>query len=221
MRILLVEDDESLGDGMCVALKREGFIVDWLKDGVQAVHAIQEESFELVILELGLPRLDGMSVLASIREQAIDVSVLVLTARDAIDDRVRGLDAGADDYMVKPFDIVELVARIRAIARRAKGRAVSSLVYGGISVFPESQRVTFDGKDVLLTRREFVLLSELMGRPGHVFTRDALVQALYGWGEEIESNTLEVHIHHLRKKLYNDLIRTIRGIGYVIDQSVE
>ncbi len=218
MRILLVEDDQSLGDGMCIALRREGFVVDWLTDGVQALQAIEQESFDLVILDLGLPRMDGMSVLNKVRDKAIDIPILVLTARDAIEDRVSGLDAGADDYVVKPFDIVEIKARIRAIVRRSKGRAVTTISHGEIEVHPDSMRAVYQGQDVTLTRREFVLLQELISRPGHVFTRDAIVQSLYGWGEEVESNALEVHIHHLRKKFYSGLIRTIRGVGYVIEK---
>ncbi|MFD1383741.1 response regulator [Rhodanobacter aciditrophus] len=218
MRILLVEDDQSLGDGMCIALHREGFVVDWLTDGVQALQAIEQESFDLVILDLGLPRMDGMSVLNKVRDKAIDIPILVLTARDAIEDRVSGLDAGADDYVVKPFDIVEIKARIRAIVRRSKGRAVTTISHGEIEVHPDSMRAVYQGQDVSLTRREFVLLQELISRPGHVFTRDAIVQSLYGWGEEVESNALEVHIHHLRKKFYSGLIRTIRGVGYVIEK---
>ena len=221
MRILLVEDDQSLGDGMCVALRREGFVVDWLTDGVQALQAIEQEQFDLVILDLGLPRMDGMSVLSRVRDKAIDIPVLVLTARDSIEDRVNGLDAGADDYVVKPFDIIEIKARIRAIVRRSNGRAISTITHGDIEVHPDSMRVLYKGNDVTLTRREFVLLQELISRPGHVFTRDAIVQSLYGWGEEVESNALEVHIHHLRKKFYSGLIRTIRGVGYVIEKPSE
>ncbi|MGB2065583.1 MAG: response regulator, partial [Marinomonas gallaica] len=209
----MVEDDTSLGDGLCVALKREGFTADWLTDGLQAMQAVEQETFDLVILDLGLPRMDGMSILTKIREKAIAVPVLVLTARDGIDDRVGGLDAGADDYVVKPFDLVEIMARIRAIVRRSKGRAVSLITHNDIELSPDSMQVTYQGKGVTLTRREYVLLSELLSRPGHVFTRDALVQSLYGWGEEVESNALEVHIHHLRKKFYSELIRTIRGVG--------
>ncbi|SBT19022.1 Transcriptional regulatory protein QseB [Marinomonas gallaica] len=220
MRILVVEDDTSLGDGLCVALKREGFTADWLTDGLQAMQAVEQETFDLVILDLGLPRMDGMSILTKIREKAIAVPVLVLTARDGIDDRVGGLDAGADDYVVKPFDLVEIMARIRAIVRRSKGRAVSLITHNDIELSPDSMQVTYQGKGVTLTRREYVLLSELLSRPGHVFTRDALVQSLYGWGEEVESNALEVHIHHLRKKFYSELIRTIRGVGYVIEKPV-
>lgn len=218
MRILLVEDDLSLGDGLCVALRREGFTTDWLTDGVQALQAVAQEQFDLVILDLGLPRMDGITVLSKIREKSIDIPILVLTARDGIEDRVGGLNAGADDYVVKPFDLVEIIARIRAIVRRSKGRAVSVINHGDVELHPDSMQVKYQGQEVQLTRREFALLSELMSRPGHVYTRDALVQSLYGWGEEVESNALEVHVHHLRKKFYAELIRTIRGVGYVIEK---
>ncbi|WP_417552340.1 response regulator [Marinomonas fungiae] len=218
MRILLVEDDLSLGDGLCVALRREGFTADWLTDGVQALQAVAQEQFDLVILDLGLPRMDGITVLTKLREKSIDIPVLVLTARDGIEDRVGGLDAGADDYVVKPFDLVEIIARIRAIVRRSKGRAISVINHGEIELQPDSMQVKYKGQDVQLTRREFALLSELISRPSHVYTRDALVQSLYGWGEEVESNALEVHVHHLRKKFYSELIRTIRGVGYVIEK---
>lgn len=218
MRILLVEDDLALGDGLCVALRREGFTTDWLTDGIQALQAVEQEQFDLVILDLGLPRMDGITVLTKIREKAIDIPVLVLTARDGVEDRVGGLDAGADDYVVKPFDLVEIIARIRAIVRRSKGRAVSVITHGEVELHPDSMLVKYKGQEVPLTRREFALISELLSRPGHVYTRDALVQSLYGWGEEVESNALEVHVHHLRKKFYSELIRTIRGVGYVIEK---
>lgn len=218
MRILLVEDDLSLGDGLSIALKREGFVVDWLTDGVQAFQAIEQEHFDLLILDLGLPRMDGMSILKRIRDKSINCPVLVLTARDSLEDRVLGLDAGADDYVVKPFDVIEIIARIKAIVRRSNGRSVSVIKFGNVEINPDTMIVKYDDQVVNLTRREFVLISELLSRPGHVFTRDALVQSLYGWGEEVESNALEVHIHHLRKKLHSDLIRTIRGVGYVVEK---
>ncbi|SBS31205.1 Transcriptional regulatory protein QseB [Marinomonas aquimarina] len=220
MRILLVEDDLSLGDGLCIALRREGFTTDWLTDGVQALQAVTQEAFDLVILDLGLPRMDGISVLTKIREKNIDIPVLVLTARDGVEDRVGGLNAGADDYVVKPFDLVEVIARIRAIVRRSKGRAVSVIQHGDIALYPDEMQVQYKQQDIALTRREFALLSELISRPGHVCTRDALVQSLYGWGEEVESNALEVHVHHLRKKFFPELIRTIRGVGYVTEKPV-
>lgn len=219
MRVLLVEDDPSLGSGLQTALKPEGYTVDWLTDGVQALHALETESFDLVILDLGLPRLDGLSVLKQARAQGRSLPVLVLTARDAIQDRIDGLDSGADDYLIKPFDTTELKARIRALLRRSSGRSQSLISFQGIELDPASQQVSYQNKPVNLTRREYALLHEMINQPGHVFTRDILQQLLYGWDDDVESNALEVHIHHLRKKLFPSLIRTIRGIGYVVDKN--
>lgn len=218
MRVLLVEDDSGLGSGLQQALKPEGYTVDWLMDGVQALQALETDSFDLVILDLGLPRLDGVSVLKQARAQGMNTPVLILTARDAIQDRIDGLDSGADDYLIKPFDMTELKARIRALLRRSSGRAQPTINLRGIEIDPSSQQVLFDSKAVILTRREYTLLYEMMSQPGHVFTRDKLQQMLYGWDEDVESNAMEVHIHHLRKKLFPKLIRTLRGIGYVIDK---
>ncbi len=219
MRVLLVEDDPSLGSGLQTALKPEGYTVDWLTDGIQALHALETESFDLVILDLGLPRLDGLSVLKQARAQGKSLPVLVLTARDAIQDRIDGLDSGADDYLIKPFDTTELKARIRALLRRSSGRSQSLISFQGIELDPSSQQVSYQDKPVNLTRREYALLHEMINQPGHVFTRDILQQLLYGWDDDVESNALEVHIHHLRKKLFPGLIRTIRGIGYVVDKN--
>lgn len=218
MRVLLVEDDSGLGSGLQQALKPEGYTVDWLMDGVQALQALETDSFDLVILDLGLPRLDGVSVLKQARAQGMNTPVLILTARDAVQDRIDGLDSGADDYLIKPFDMTELKARIRALLRRSSGRAQPTINLRGIEIDPSSQQVLFDSKAVILTRREYTLLYEMMSQPGHVFTRDKLQQMLYGWDEDVESNAMEVHIHHLRKKLFPKLIRTLRGIGYVIDK---
>jgi len=221
MRILLVEDDLSLGEGMRMALKPEGYVVDWLTDGNQALHALLNETFDLVILDLGLPSLDGISVLKQARASDKNLPVIILTARDAIEDRISGLDAGADDYLVKPFDITELKARIRAQLRRNSGRTQSNLCYAGIEIDPSAKQVTFEGQAIALTRREYTLLHEMMSQPGHVFTRDTLQQLLYGWEDDVESNTLEVHVHHLRKKLFSKVIRTVRGIGYVLDKEIK
>lgn len=220
LRILVVEDDLSLADGLVTALKREGYTVDLLHDGIHALEALANEVFDLVVLDLGLPRLDGLAVLKQLRSNKNAVPVLILTARDALEDRVAGLDLGADDYLVKPFDVTELKARARALLRRSYGRAISEIHYKGLVLYPSSHKVTFQEKDVNLTRREYSLLHELVSQPGHVFTRDVLQQLMYGWGDDVESNALEVHIHHLRKKLFPELIRTIRGIGYVVDQEV-
>ncbi len=219
MRILLVEDDEALGEGIRVALKPEHYTVDWARDGASALHALTHEDFGLAILDLGLPRMDGLEVLRRLRAAANPIPVLVLTARDATADRIAGLDAGADDYLVKPFDVDELNARIRALLRRSENRAQPALHYRDVSLDPVAQQVSYRGQPVALQRKEFLLLHELLAQPGRVLTRDRLQQVLYGWDEEAESNALEVHIHHLRKKLFPELIRTVRGVGYLVDKA--
>lgn len=216
MRILLVEDDQMLGETLQSALEPQGYTVDWLRDGVQALHALTSQHIDLVILDLGLPRLDGMNVLTTARHKGITTPVLILTARDTITDKVKGLDAGADDYLLKPFDLAELNARLRALTRRANGRASSRITYGELILEPESQAVCYQGQALHLHRREFMLLHELLENTGKVLTRQQLEQSLYGWGEDIDSNALEVHIHHLRKKIYPELIKTVRGVGYII-----
>jgi two-component system response regulator QseB len=218
MRILLVEDDRALGEGIRTALRPEGYTVDWLQDGASALHALNHESFELAILDLGLPRLDGLEVPKRLRAAANPVPVLVLTARDATGDRIAGLDAGADDYLVKPFDVAELKARLRALLRRSFNRPEPVLEYRGILLDPVNQQVSYQGTPINLPRKEFVLLHELLAQPGRVLTRDRLQQVLYGWDEDVESNALEVHIHHLRKKFFPELIRTVRGVGYLVDK---
>lgn len=219
MRLLLVEDDPALGEGIRAALKPEGYTVDWLQDGLSAVHAIEQESFDLVILDLGLPRLDGLQVLKRVRSGKHPLPVLVLTARDATGDRIAGLDAGADDYLVKPFDVAELKARLRALLRRSFNRSEPLLEYRGIVLDPSSQLVTWQGQSLILPRKEFLLLHELLVQPGRVLTRDRLQQVLYGWDEDVESNALEVHVHHLRKKFFPELIRTVRGVGYMAEKA--
>lgn len=218
MRVLLVEDDLGLGSGLQQALKPEGYTVDWLTDGLQALQAVETDNFDLVVLDLGLPRLDGLSVLRQLRAQGNSLPVIILTARDAVQDRIDGLDNGADDYLIKPFEMTELKARIRALIRRSTGRAQPGICHRGVEIDPSSQQVLFEGNPVSLTRREYSLLYEMISQPGHVFTRDKLQQMLYGWDDDVESNAMEVHIHHLRKKLFPKLIRTLRGIGYVIDK---
>lgn len=220
MRILLVEDDPSLASGIRLALKPEHYTVDHLADGATALIALQgDEPFDAVVLDLGLPELDGMRVLEAVRRGGNRVPVLVLTARDAIDDRIAGLDAGADDYLVKPFEVAELKARLRALLRRSQGQASPVMECRGIRLDPASRQVSYYGEDVVLSRREFALLQELMGHPGRVFTRDTLTRLVYGWDEDVESNAIEVHVHHLRRKLFPGLIRTVRGIGYVMDRT--
>ena len=218
MRLLLIEDDVALGEGIHQALVREGYTVDWLQDGSSALHALLSETFDAVVLDLGLPRMDGLEVLRRLRDSGSNLPVLILTARDATEDRIAGLDAGADDYLVKPFDLAELKARLRALLRRSAGRARVVIEHAGICLDPSTQQVSYHGTPVPLTPKEYQLLHELLSPPGRVMTRDQLMQLLYGWNEEAESNTLEVHIHHLRKKLSSELIRTIRGVGYLVEE---
>ncbi len=218
MRLLLVEDDKALGEGLRLGLRQEGYTVDWLQDGASAVHALLSETFDLLVLDLGLPRLSGIQVLQQLRKSGSALPVLILTARDATEDRIAGLDAGADDYLIKPFDLDELKARLRALLRRSAGRAELRIEHAGVSLDPSSQQVTYQGKAVPMTPKEYLLLHELLSQPGKVLTRERLAQSLYGWDEEAESNTLEVHIHHLRKKLFNNLIRTVRGVGYLVEE---
>ncbi len=217
MRLLLVEDDVALGEGIHQALSREGYTVDWVKDGASALHALLSEVFDLAILDLGLPRLDGLAVLRRLRESGSALPVLILTARDATEDRIAGLDAGADDYLIKPFDLSELKARLRALLRRSAGRARVTIEHAGIRLDPTTQQVSYKDDPVALTPKEYQLLYELLSPPGRVMTRERLMQLLYGWNEEAESNTLEVHIHHLRKKFSSELIRTARGVGYLVE----
>lgn len=216
MRILVVEDNDLLGDGLVDALRDERETVDWVKDGSSALHALRTEPFDLVILDLGLPKLDGMQVLKQLRELQIQVPVLILTARDHLTDRISGLDAGADDYMIKPFDIEELLARVRALNRRYHGRSTPAIEAGMLRIIPETREVTYDGASIELSRREYALLLELARYQGKVLEKQKLTDLIYGWGEEVESNALEVHIHNLRKKTDTQLIKTIRGVGYLI-----
>ncbi|MBL0352056.1 MAG: response regulator [Dechloromonas sp.] len=218
MRILLVEDDPQLGDGLTVGLRQAGFAVDWVKDGNSADHALQAESFDLVVLDLGLPRLSGMQVLTRARGRGQTAPVLILTARDATGDKVSGLDAGADDYLVKPVDLDELAARIRALTRRSAGRAAPLLTHGDIVLDPAAHSITLAGAPVELSVREFSLLQMLLENAGRVLSRTQLEQSVYGWRDEPDSNALEVHIHYLRKKLGSELIRTLRGVGYTISR---
>lgn len=217
MRLLLVEDDNALGAGVRSGLRQEGYTIDWLTDGASALHALQNEEFDLAILDLGLPRMDGIQVLQQLRARGSTLPVLVLTARDTTEDRILGLDAGADDYLVKPFDLNELKARLRALLRRSSGRPQTLIEHAGVVLDPANQQVSYLGNPVALTPKEYQLLHELLSQAGKVLTRERLLQTLYGWDEEAESNTLEVHIHHLRKKLSSELIRTVRGIGYLVD----
>ncbi len=218
MRILLVEDDPLLGDGIRAGLKQAGYAVDWVQDGSTAKLSLESGDYSLMVLDLGLPKLSGMAVLNWLRGKGITLPVLILTARDTVADRVAGLDAGADDYLIKPFDLDELIARLRALSRRSGGQASPLLLHGGVELDPAARQVRKNGQTVELSAREFTLLHELMLHAGRVQSREQLEERLYGWGEEVESNSVEVHVHHLRKKLGSDLIRTLRGVGYVIDK---
>jgi two-component system, OmpR family, response regulator QseB len=216
MRILLIEDDPQLGDGLTVGLRQSGFAVDWVKDGMAADIALTGEVFDVVVLDLGLPKLSGMEVLQRLRSRGQSLPVLILTALDTTADKIAGLDAGADDYLVKPIDLDELAARLRALVRRAAGRAQPVLRHRNVSLDPASHVVTLDDLPVELSAREFAVLHALLENSGRVMTRAQLESSIYGWRDEPDSNALEVHVHHLRKKLGSDFIKTLRGVGYMI-----
>ncbi|HVK55629.1 MAG TPA: response regulator transcription factor [Burkholderiales bacterium] len=218
MRILLVEDDELLASGLLLALQRAHYLVERVEDGNNAIRALADNSFTLMILDLGLPGLDGAEVLKAIRVKGNTIPVLILSARDATKDRIRGLDLGADDYLVKPFDLDELLARIRVLERRRGGLPVNQLKFGGLELDLSSFTVSWKGQPVELHRREFMLLKHLIENPQRVFSRAQLEESLYGWGDGVESNTIDVHVHHLRKKISPEVIKTIRGVGYRIGQ---
>lgn len=214
MRILLAEDDALLGDGLRAGLRQQGFQVDWVRDGEAAERELRAGAHAAAVLDLGLPRRDGLDVLAAVRRAGITLPVLVLTARDAVPERVRGLDAGADDYVVKPVDLDELAARLRALVRRAHGQPQESLCAQGVTLDPAARVVQRDGACVALSAREFDLLQALMLHAGRVLSREQLEQQVYGWGQEVDSNAVEVHVHHLRRKLGPTLVQTVRGVGY-------
>lgn len=218
MRVLIVEDEPLLGDALQVGLRERGFAVDWLRDGRSADEALRTEDFAALVLDIGLPRMDGLQLLRRIRARHDRTPVLLLTARDAIDDRVRGLDAGADDYVVKPVALAELAARLRALARRSLGQATPILSVGSLSLDPAAHRVTFHGDPIDLSVREFAILHELMAHAGRVLTREQLEARLYEWDRTLESNAIEVHIHHLRRKISAGIIHTVRGVGYLMPQ---
>lgn len=214
MRILLVEDDAMIGAAVHAGLKRDGLAVDWVRDGESADAALRTVEFDAAVLDLGLPRRDGLAVLRELRARRKTTPVLILTARDAVSDKVQGLDAGADDYMVKPFDLAELAARLRALTRRKAGRAEPRIEHGALVLDTLTRQATLAGREVALSAREYALLHALLERPGAILSRAQLEERLYGWGEEVESNAVEVHIHALRRKLGADLIRNVRGVGY-------
>jgi DNA-binding response OmpR family regulator len=218
MRLLLVEDDEILGDGLVAGLKMEGYAVDWLTNGKLADEALKINTYELIVLDLNLPDMDGMDILRALRGRKDETPVLVLTAKDTIPDRILGLDSGADDFVIKPFDLHEVCARLRALARRHEGRSAPNIEHKGIVLDPASHQVTLHNEKVDLSQKEFEILSFLMSNIGRVISRARLEESLYSWNSDIESNTVEVHIHYLRKKLDPTLIRTVRGVGYIIDE---
>ena len=214
MRILLVEDDFLLGDGIQNSLNHMGFTVDWMKDGRQGENALTSEEYAAVVLDIGLPLQDGLTLLQSVRNKGLHTPVLILTARDGKLDKLKGFGMGADDYVVKPLDMEELAARLRALIRRSAGRASPRIQLGKVEIDPDSRQAWCEGKSVDLSVKEFAILELLMQNAGRVLTRAQLEQSLYGWGDSADSNTVEVFIHHLRKKLGSDFIQTLRGIGY-------
>jgi len=216
MRLLLAEDDPMLGDGLRAGLRQQGFQVDWVRDGQAAEREISSGDYQAAVLDLGLPLKDGLLVLQALRQRKVSTPVLVLTARDAVPDRIKGLDLGADDYVLKPVDLFELGARLRSLVRRAHGQIQDLLCCGTVQMNLAARQVTLDGQLVSLSQREFDLLHALLLNAGRILSREQLEQQLYSWGCEVESNAIEVHIHHLRKKLRPDLIQTVRGIGYTL-----
>lgn len=218
MRILLVEDDALLGDGLQAGLTHLGFQLDWVRDGIEALNAVFSHDYAAVVLDLCVPRLDGLALLRRVRGAGSQVPVIILTARDTKQEKLAGLDGGADDYVVKPVDLDELAARLRALIRRAGGRAAPLLVCGCVSLDPAARRAWQHGEPVELSARELAILEALMENAGRVMSRAQLEAAIYGWGEGAESNTVEVYVHYLRKKLGADFIRTLRGVGYMIEK---
>ncbi|MHB8494055.1 MAG: response regulator [Casimicrobiaceae bacterium] len=216
MRLLLVEDDVMIGEVVLETLRSEGFAVDWVKDGVMADAALLTQTYDLVVLDLGLPKKDGLEVLRSMRVRKQRVPVLIATARDAVEQRIAGLDAGADDYVVKPYDIDELLARIRAHLRRASGRAEPVYEYANVTINPATKEVTVDGAPVILSAREWAVLEPLLARPGLILSRAQLEEKLFSWKDDVSSNAVEVYIHGLRRKLGSKLIQNVRGVGYLV-----
>jgi two-component system, OmpR family, response regulator QseB len=218
MRLLLVEDNDSIGKGIHTGLTQAGYAVDWVKDGLTAQSALQTEDYDAAVLDIGLPKQSGLEVLSDLRAKGNAIPVLILTARDSVNDRIIGLDHGADDYMVKPFDLDELNARLRAITRRSTGRSSPKLVHGDIELDPASHTVIHNGSVVEIPPRAFAILQALLENAGRVMSRTRLEESMYSWKDELESNAVEVHIHTIRKALGKDLIRTIRGVGYIVDK---
>lgn len=219
MRLLLVEDDTMIGETVLDQLRAERYAVDWVRDGEMALTALQSQTYDLVLLDLGLPRVDGLDVLRSLRGRKLRVPVLIATARDSVQQRVQGLDAGADDYILKPYDLDELLARIRALLRRAAGRAEPVYEHKGVSICPATREVSVHGQPVVLSAREWAVLEPLLARPGMVLSRPQLEEKLYGWKDDISSNAVEVYIHGVRKKLGAELIQNVRGVGYMVPKA--
>lgn len=218
MRVLLVEDDRMIGEAIKVALRDASYAVDWAHDGTAALMATQTASYDLMLLDLGLPRLDGLEVLRQLRQQGNVLPVLIVTARDAVDDRIRGLDLGADDYVVKPFEMGELLARMRALIRRQAGNATPIMSNGALNLDPSTREVTYEGTVTRLSAREFSLMHALLLRPGAILSRQELENRLYGWNEEVESNAVEFLIHSIRKKLGATSIKNVRGLGWMVSK---
>lgn len=221
MRLLVVEDDPHLGDGLCAGLRQQGFVVDWVQDGITASAALETETYAAVVLDIALPGRNGLEVLRQARARRDSTPVLLLTARDSIDDRIHGLDAGADDYLIKPFDLGELAARVRALVRRASGIASAEIRVGPLVLNPSTREVRYRDQPCLLSAREYSLLETFMTHAGRILTREQLASALYAWGDEIESNAIEVHLHHLRRKIAPHIVQTLRGVGYLMPRDLE
>jgi two-component system OmpR family response regulator len=219
VRLLLVEDDPMIGEIALETLRAEGFAVDWVRDGVMADAALLAQSYDLVLLDLGLPKKDGLDVLKSLRGRKQRMPVVIATARGALEQRIAGLDAGADDYVLKPYDIDELLARVRANLRRASGRAEPVYVHGNVAINPATKEVTVDGEPVLLSSREWAVLEPLLARPGLILSRAQLEEKLFSWKDEVGSNAIEVYIHGLRRKLGAKLIQNVRGVGYLVPKA--
>jgi len=214
MRVLIIEDDPMIGRALASGLQQSGYAADWVRDGAAAELALSHDTYDLALLDLGLPRKDGLEVLKSLRRANVHLPVLVISARHSLADRISGLDSGADDYLAKPFDLDEVLARMRAVLRRHAGRGSSEVTYGALTLDPVERAVRFRGREVSLSVREFALLEALMKHPGGLVTREKLLSTVYGWGAEVESNAIEVHLHNLRRKLSPELILNVRGVGY-------